>query len=78
MEVIYPCCGGIDVHEEFVVVCLSRVQQGQRHKELRRFATYSADLRALCHWLAEAGCTHVGMWRWKVRASIGVRSMLGW
>lgn len=61
MEVIYPRCGGIDVHEEFVVVCLSRVQQGQRHKELRRFATYSADLRALCHWLAEAGCTHVAM-----------------
>jgi hypothetical protein len=26
MEVIYPCCGGIDVHDEFVVVCLSRVR----------------------------------------------------
>lgn len=61
MEVIYPCFGGIDVHDEFVVVCLSRVQQGQRHKELHRFATYSAELLALCHWLAEAGCTHVAM-----------------
>ncbi len=61
MEVIYPCCGGIDVHDEFVVVCLSRVQQGQRHKELRRFATYSAELRGMCAWLAAAGCTHVAM-----------------
>jgi transposase len=61
MEVIYPCCGGIDVHDEFVVVCLSRVQQGQRHKELRRFATYRADLRVLCEWLAAEGWTHVAM-----------------
>src|SRR5439155_12334352 len=61
MEVIYPCCGGIDMHDEFVVICLSRVQQGQRHKDLRRFAPYSADLGPLCHWLTEAGCTHVAM-----------------
>lgn len=61
MEVLYPCCSGIDVHEQFVVVCLSRVQQGQRHKELRRFETYTADLLALRNWLLEEGCTHVAM-----------------
>ncbi len=61
MEVLYPCCSGIDVHEQFVIVCLSRVQGGQRHKELRRFSTYTGDLLALRGWLLEAGCTHVAM-----------------
>jgi hypothetical protein len=27
MEVLYARCGGIDVHERFVVVCLSQVER---------------------------------------------------
>jgi hypothetical protein len=54
MEVVYPCCCGIDVHERFVVACLTRVHQGQRHKELRRFDTFTSGLRALREWLVQA------------------------
>lgn len=61
MEVLYSRCGGIDVHERFVVVCLSQVEQGHRTKELRRFGTMTGDLQLLRKWLLEAGCTHVAM-----------------
>lgn len=61
MEVLYSRCSGIDVHERFVVVCLSRVEHGQRTKELRRFGTMTGDLLWLRKWLLETGCTHVAM-----------------
>src|SRR5512135_445816 len=61
MEVLYSRCSGIDVHERFVVVCLSRVEHGQRTKELRRFGTMTGDLLRLRKWLLETGCTHVAM-----------------
>ena len=61
MDVLYPCCCGIDVHESFVLVCLSQVEHGNVHKELKRFQTYTGDLKALCQWLREAKCTHVAM-----------------
>jgi transposase len=61
MEVLYPCCCGIDVHEAFVEVCLSRVEHGHRQKEQRRFSTYTADLFALRDWLCAQGCSHVAM-----------------
>ncbi|WP_157507851.1 hypothetical protein [Ktedonobacter racemifer] len=55
MEVLYARCSGIDVHERFVVVCLSQVEQRRRTKELRRFATMTGDLLRLRKWLLEAG-----------------------
>jgi len=36
MEVIYPTCGGVDVHKREVKVCLiTRDASGQRTKEVR-------------------------------------------
>ena len=61
MEVIASCCAGIDVHQRFLVVCLSRIEAGQRHKEIRTFRHETPDLLALRAWLLQAGCTHVGM-----------------
>jgi transposase len=61
MEVVYQRCAGIDVHQRFLVVCLSRIEGGQRRKEIRRFRNETADLLALRAWLVQEGCSAVGM-----------------
>ncbi|MBO0783023.1 MAG: IS110 family transposase [Ktedonobacteraceae bacterium] len=61
MEVVYPRCSGFDVHKCFVVVCLSVVEQGQRHKELRQFSTMTNEILALKEWLKASRCTHIAM-----------------
>lgn len=61
MEVVYARCAGIDVHLRFLVVCLSRVEGGQRSKEIRRFQNETADLFALRNWLREEQCSAVAM-----------------
>jgi transposase len=61
MEVVYPRCSGLDVHKRFVVACLSIVERGQRHKELRQASTMTSDILALKAWLLAAGCTQIAM-----------------
>jgi transposase len=62
MQVLYPCCCGLDVHKRFVVACLiTQGEEGQAHKELRRFSTLTPDVLRLCDWLQAAGCTHVAL-----------------
>lgn len=62
MQVLYPCCCGLDVHKQLLVACLTTVDTaGQRRKETRRFTTMTQDILALAEWLASAGCTHVAM-----------------
>jgi hypothetical protein len=46
IEVMYQRCAGIDVHLRFLVVCLSRIEAGQRRKEIRTFRNETADLLA--------------------------------
>jgi transposase len=58
---MYERCAGIDVHQRFLVVCLQVVEAGKRHKETRTFRHETADLLALCSWLLQEQCTHVGM-----------------
>ncbi len=57
MEVIYTCCGGLDVHTKTVVACL--VKHGR--KQTRTFGTMTEDLLALLDWLVGEGCTHVAI-----------------
>jgi transposase len=61
MEVMAQRCAGIDVHQRFLVVCVSRLEAGQRHKEIRTYRQETPDLLALRAWLLKTGCTHVGM-----------------
>ena len=62
MEVVYPRCCGLDVHQKNVTACLLTVTpSGERQKELRTFGTMTEDLLALADWLVVAGCTHVAM-----------------
>jgi transposase len=53
MEVLYTQCCSLDVHKETVAACLRVVMDGKVVKEVRTFATTTADLINLSVWLAE-------------------------
>ena len=57
MQILYPCCCGLDVHTKTVVACL--INHGK--KQVRTFSTMTDDLLALADWLTSAGCTHVAI-----------------
>jgi len=62
MQVLYPCCCGLDIHKKFVVACLMTTNaEGHVQKESRTFSTMTHDLLAMLDWLQAAGCTHVAM-----------------
>jgi len=61
MEVLYPRCADLDVHQSNVVAC-TRIAEGARAShEVWTFETTTKGLLALADWLREAGCTHVAM-----------------
>ena len=62
MDILFERCAGIDVHKRTVVVCrLTRDAQGMRVAETQTFGTTTGELLRLSDWLAEGGCTHVGL-----------------
>jgi transposase len=61
MDVIYPCCAGLDVHKASVVACVRRVTAGKITREARTFETTTAGLLDLSAWLSEQGVTHIAM-----------------
>jgi transposase len=61
MELLYPCCAGLDVHKDSVVAC-ARVLVGEHVvREVETFVTTTTGLLALADWLVERGVTHVVM-----------------
>jgi transposase len=61
MEVLYPRCAGLDVHQATVVAC-TRIADGPKAtQDVRTFATTTKGLLELADWLSAAGCTHVAM-----------------
>jgi transposase len=61
MEVLYPKCGGLDVHKDVVMACTRIAEGGKVRQEVRSFSTTTSGLLELEKWLAGAGCTHVVM-----------------
>jgi hypothetical protein len=61
MEVLYPRCGGLDVHATQVTACVRVMDGGRVTRHHERFATTSRGLLALADWLAQFQCTHVAM-----------------
>ncbi|HKW62509.1 MAG TPA: IS110 family transposase, partial [Candidatus Acidoferrum sp.] len=62
MEVVYPCCCGLDVHKKSITACVLWAEaKGESRKEKRSFGTFTQDLLRLADWLAECGVTHVAM-----------------
>ena len=56
-EVYYERCAGIDVHKDFLVVCL-RIS---RKTEIKEFGTLTHEIRDIVAWLKENGCQMVAM-----------------
>ncbi len=62
MDILYPCCCGLDIHKRNVTACLiDGDRMGRSRKEVRTFGTMTDELLAPADWLAAAGCTHVAM-----------------
>src|SRR5690242_15608172 len=62
MQVLHTCCCGLDVHKRFVVACLiTSTEDGQQHKQVRRFETMTPEVLHLVDWLQREGCTHVAL-----------------
>jgi transposase len=60
MDILHPCCAGLDVHKDSVFACVRRLGPGGAAREaVRVFGTTTPDLVALGDWLAEHGVTHV-------------------
>lgn len=62
VEIVYPVCCGMDVHKSFIVACIA-VTDKHSHTEhyIRRFSTFTGDLRRLATWLASYNCRDVCM-----------------
>jgi transposase len=64
MDIVFPCCAGLDVHKDTVVVCVRRLRTGAKRKTesvVRTFGTMTEQILALSDWLAGEGVTHVAM-----------------
>ncbi len=61
MEVLYPRCAGLDVHQASVVACVRIASGARASQEVRTFETTTKGLLALADWLREGGCTHAAM-----------------
>lgn len=62
MDAIVDRCAALDVHKDTVMACV-RVPDGRggRSQSVREFRTFTAGLRALRDWLAEARVSQVAM-----------------
>jgi transposase len=62
MEILLPCCAGLDVHKRTVMACVRRItSDGAVHEQTLSFGTMTAELLALADWLTAQGVTHVAM-----------------
>jgi transposase len=62
MKAVVTCCAGADIAKNFINVCLmTGAADKEPDFELRKFATFNADLLRLRDWLVEAGCSQFAM-----------------
>jgi transposase len=61
MEVLYPCCAGLDVHKDLVVACVRLAEGTKVERHFGRFGTSTRELLRLRDLLVSHGVTHVGM-----------------
>ena len=62
MDVLHDRCAGLDIHKKTVVACIRIVGPGgEVTRQVRTFATMTADLLELADWLAASGVVHLAM-----------------
>jgi transposase len=62
MNVLHPCCAGLDVHKKTIFACIRQVGvDGIVTCQVRKFGTMTAELLALADWLESQGVRQVAM-----------------
>ena len=62
MEILSPCCAGLDVHKKTIVACIRRLgPDGRADVQVRSFGATTGELPALGDWLAAPGVARVAM-----------------
>lgn len=61
MEMLHPCCAGLDVHKSTVVACVRLDQSRPATHEIRTFGTTTPQILSLVEWLQQEQVTHVAM-----------------
>ena len=62
MKIVYPICCGIDVHKDFVIACIAKTNdENVTTYDVKRFSTFTNDLRRLSEWLSSNSCKEVCM-----------------
>jgi transposase len=62
MQVVYPCCCGVDAHKKSITACVLWVEaRGEKRKEKRVFGTFTGELLKLSDWLRGCGVRQVAM-----------------
>jgi transposase len=62
VDIVYPVCCGMDVHKSFIVACIAATdERSNTQHHIRRFSTFTGDLRRLADWLASYSCKDVCM-----------------
>ena len=62
VDIVYPVCCGMDVHKNFLVACIATTdERNHTTHQIRRFSTFTGDLRKLADWLAQNKCRDVCM-----------------
>jgi transposase len=62
MQVVYPRCCGLDIHERSVVACVLLTREdGTLERAVRTFGAMTAELLALDDWLARLGVAQVAL-----------------
>jgi transposase len=61
MDILYPCCAGLDVHKEKVVACVRKRQGGSVRQQVRTYRTQTNALLDMADWLTDEGVSHVAM-----------------
>jgi len=61
MDILHPCCCGLDVHKEKVVACVRVLDGGKLKQEVRTFRTETHALMELADWLTDEKVTIVAM-----------------
>ena len=60
--IVYPVCCGMDVHKSFIIACIAVTnERGNTEHHIRRFSTFTGELRKLAEWLASYNCRDVCM-----------------
>ncbi|NNC28811.1 IS110 family transposase [Longimicrobium terrae] len=61
MEMLHPCCAGLDVHKNTVVACVRLDRSRPATHEIRTFGTTTPQILSLVEWLQREQVTHVAM-----------------